>query len=258
MTALRDQLHVSIEILKQGQYSRAVLSLEAFIQQAKPDSKPYLQAQMHLVQAYQGNGQYARASSLCRILATSQNLRVQRWAQQTIEALLQDHSTPVTLTSAARIPAPKNVPSIKPKGCGLKESAAAGIPAPQNISPQRQPKSLHSLKLQGTQAFLQTKRRLLDVYLENGQSDRAISLCLTLATSNNPNVQQWAQRAIKKLSSPPALPPAPASASSLSHLQTPSPVDSCAQPNRYFANYLEGTAMEKVVSQIRRKDTVIL
>jgi hypothetical protein len=257
MTALQDQLHVGIKILKQGQYSRAVLSLEAFIQQTKPDSKPYLQAQMHLVQAYQGNGQRARASSLCRILATSQNLRVRRWAQQTTEVLC---STPATLTSTAHISAPQNISPSKPKGCKLEEFAVARIPAPRNIQPQRQPKSLHALKLQGTQAFLQTKKRLLEIYLGNGQSDRAISLCLTLATSNNPNVQQWAQRAIKKLSPSalPVLPSVAASVSSLLYHQPSSPVDPCAKPNSYFANYLEGTAMEKVVSQIRRKDTVIL
>ena len=237
MTALRDQLHIGIATLNRGEYSHAVSSLEAFLKQVEPESKPYLQAQMHLVQAYQGNGQRTRACSLCCILATSHHSLVREWAQQTMKALVQENLIPpASLESTDGRPTAKTLPS------------------------QSQPQSLNSLSLQGTKAFLQRKKQLLESYLGKGQSDRAMSLCLTLAANNNPHVQRWAQRIIRKLSQP-ALPPAtPASVSVLSQPLKPQPSssDECAKPNRYFANYLEGTAMEKVVSQISRKNTVIL
>lgn len=237
MTALRDQLHVGIATLNQGEYSRAVSLLETFLKQAKPASKPYQQAQMHLVQAYQGNGQNARAYSLCCILATSHHSQVREWAQHTMKALAQEGlSLSASPESTDCLPAVKKLPS------------------------QTKPQRLNDLSLQGTKAFLQRKKHLLESYLGKGQGDRAMSLCLTLAASNNPNVKRWAQQIYRKLSQP-ALPPVKsASVSALSPAlnSQPSPSDECAQPNRYFANYLEGTAMEKVVSQISRKDTVII
>ncbi|PZD73894.1 hypothetical protein C1752_01786 [Acaryochloris thomasi RCC1774] len=234
MTALRDQLRVGIAILSNGQYSQAVSSLEDILKQARPASHPYLQAQMHLVQAYQGNGQSTRAYSLCCILATSQNSQVREWAQRTIKALSPNRSTSTAiLCSADR--------------------------TPQSIPPQPKAKSLQSLRLQGTRAFLLSKKRLLEIYLKQGQRERAISLCLTLATSNSSNVQLWAQQAIKKLSQP-VLPKSfsPNSTSKRTDKQQQIPLEPCGKPNRYSKNYLEGTAMEKVVSQITRKDTVIL
>ncbi|MEO0376661.1 MAG: hypothetical protein AAF329_18980 [Cyanobacteria bacterium P01_A01_bin.17] len=236
MTALRDQLRVVIATLSNGQYSQAVSSLEGILKQAKPASHPYLQAQMHLVQAYQGNGQSTRAYSLCYVLATSHNSQVREWAQRTIKALSPNRST-----SAATL------------------GSAAHITAHQSMPPQPKAKSLQSLRLQGTRAFLLSKKRLLGVYLKQGQRERAISLCLTLATSNNSNVQRWAQQAIRKLSQPVLSERSfPDSTSKWTDKQQQISLEPCGKPSRYSKNYLEGTAMEKVVSQITRKDTVIL
>lgn len=234
MTALRDQLRSGIATLSKGQYSQAVSSLEDVLKQAKPASKPYLQAQMHLVQAYQGNGQSARACALCCLLATSQNSQVREWAQQTIRALSSSRSK----TTVAR-------------------DAAAPVAAPQAPPAQPKSKSLQSLRSQGAKAFLLSKKRLLEKYLKQGQRERAISLCLTLATSNNPNVQRWAQQAINKLSQP-ARPAIAASPAPQTSNPQQSPPDPCRQPQRSSKNYLEGTAMEKVVAHITRKNTVIL
>ena len=237
MAALRDQLHAGIEHLRHNQYAQAASSLEAFLKQTEPNSKPYLQAQMHLVQAYQGNGQPERASSLCRLLTTSKNPQVREWAQQGVKTLSKSRLASIAVSSDS--------------------TQAVVPPVPENVPAQATPKVTDSLGTQSTEAVLKSKKRLIALCLERGQSKRAIALCLTLATSDNPQVQQWAKQMIRELSAPPlALPPA-SSPNLLPHgQQDQSP--QASQQDGYSTDYLKGTAMEKIVSKIMKKDTVIL
>jgi tetratricopeptide (TPR) repeat protein len=67
--------------LRQGQHQEAIAILEAFCQGQPNDSRAYLQAQMHLVEAHQNAGQMEQAIALCEQLIASENAQVQIWAQ---------------------------------------------------------------------------------------------------------------------------------------------------------------------------------
>ncbi|MGB7416241.1 MAG: zinc metalloprotease HtpX, partial [Thermosynechococcaceae cyanobacterium] len=118
MAAFPDKLRLGMDALKQGQYPQAVQTLEAFLQETDPGSKPYLQAQMHLVEAYQGNGQNDRARALCQALATSDNPQVQQWAQQVMQELPlptpSNNPPPAPPRAAAAASPPVSAPTMPP------------------------------------------------------------------------------------------------------------------------------------------------
>lgn len=122
MAALPEQLRLGIDALKQGQYPQAVQAFEAFLQQAEPGSKPYLQAQMHLVEAYQGNGQSQQAADLCRTLTASENPQVQQWARQVQQELQASQPSAPPSSPPAAVP-----PSAPPPSY---QAAAPSSPSP--------------------------------------------------------------------------------------------------------------------------------
>ncbi len=122
MAALPENLRFGIDAIKQGQFSQAVQALEACLQETAPGSKSHLQTQMHLVEAYRGNGQGQQARTLCQTLAASENSQVQQWAQQVLQALPpMPPSTP-----AAPPPAPVSAPPPGPPSPAGTVSAKAG------------------------------------------------------------------------------------------------------------------------------------
>ena len=74
-------LEIGLNALRQGQNQEAISILEAFCQCQPDDPRDYLQAQMHLVAAYQNVGQLEQAIALCQQLITADNAQVQIWAQ---------------------------------------------------------------------------------------------------------------------------------------------------------------------------------
>jgi lipopolysaccharide biosynthesis regulator YciM len=76
-----------LEALEQGQDREAIQIFETFCQNAVPDSREHLQAQMHLVKTYQNLGENERAIGLCRELLECSNAQVQIWARQTMKGL---------------------------------------------------------------------------------------------------------------------------------------------------------------------------
>ncbi len=282
MAPLPEKLRLGIQTLKQGQYSQAIHFFEAFLQETKPGGKPYLQAQMHLVEAYQGNGQDKLALSLCSLLATSDSPQVQKWAQQVIKEL-----SPVKVEQQAAVQSASMAEEIAVSSV-QSETPSSPTPATQ---PDDAP-SIPSGQEDPDVAFLQAKTQLLEKLLKRGQRDRAISLCLTMATSNNPKVKKWAQQVFRELSAansspvnlpsvrkpkaikppvsespvieapsrapispPPSLPKA--SSSSL-----PSPPKSSstqlAELQGLATDYLKVAAMEQLMLQMTTKKTVLL
>jgi hypothetical protein len=80
-------MEAGLEALNHGQEQEAVQIFETFCQNAVPNSREHLQAQMHLVKTYQNLGQNERAIALCQELLVCPNAQVQIWAQQTMKGL---------------------------------------------------------------------------------------------------------------------------------------------------------------------------
>jgi lipopolysaccharide biosynthesis regulator YciM len=80
-------MEAGLEALHQGQDREAIQIFETFCQNAVPDSREHLQAQMHLVKTYQNLGENERAIGLCRELLECSNAQVQIWARQTMKGL---------------------------------------------------------------------------------------------------------------------------------------------------------------------------
>lgn len=74
-------LEIGLNALRREQPQEAISILEAFCQCQPDDPRDYLQAQMHLVEAYRNVGQSAQAIALCQQLITAENAQVQIWAQ---------------------------------------------------------------------------------------------------------------------------------------------------------------------------------
>jgi tetratricopeptide (TPR) repeat protein len=74
-------LEIGLNALRQGQHQEAISILEAFCQCQPDDPRDHLQAQMHLVAAYQNVGQLKQAIDLCQRLIAADNAQVQIWAQ---------------------------------------------------------------------------------------------------------------------------------------------------------------------------------
>lgn len=80
-------MEAGLEALNQGQDQEAIQIFETFCQNAIPNSREHLQAQMHLVKTYQNLGQNEQAIALCQQLLTCTNAQVQIWAQQTLKGV---------------------------------------------------------------------------------------------------------------------------------------------------------------------------
>jgi lipopolysaccharide biosynthesis regulator YciM len=80
-------MEAGLEALNQGQDQEAIQIFETFCQNAVPNSREHLQAQMHLVKTHQNRGQMERAIALCQVLLDCPNAQVQIWAQQTMKGL---------------------------------------------------------------------------------------------------------------------------------------------------------------------------
>lgn len=76
-----------LKALNQGQNQEAIQIFETFCQNAVPNSREHLQAQMHLVKTHQSLGQTERAIELCQELLDCPNAQVQIWAQQILKGL---------------------------------------------------------------------------------------------------------------------------------------------------------------------------
>ncbi len=203
MPVVLEKFHCGIDTLRQGQYAEAIQYLEGFLKEGAPGSKPYLMAQMHLVEAYQGNGEGDLAISLCLNLATSDNPKVQQWAQQVIKEL-----SPVRLTSSAppSTPTPTSAPELaspidRPASSdgdpAKSETTSTEIERDAQTEPSQ---SDTDQLLEEVDAALQAEMQLVEAYQAEGKKELAVSVCLTLATSNNPKMQKWAQHKIRDLS----------------------------------------------------------
>jgi len=73
--------------LSQGQEQEAIQIFEIFCQNAVPNSREHLQAQMHLAKIYQNGGQHEQSIALCQQLLICNNAQVQIWAQQVLKSL---------------------------------------------------------------------------------------------------------------------------------------------------------------------------
>jgi lipopolysaccharide biosynthesis regulator YciM len=80
-------VEAGLEALHQGQNEEAIQIFETFCQNAVPDSREHLRAQMHLVKTYQNLGQSERAIGLCQELLECSNAQVQIWARQMMKGL---------------------------------------------------------------------------------------------------------------------------------------------------------------------------
>ena len=87
MSLTATSMAAGLEALNQGQDQEAIQIFETFCQNAVPNSREHLQAQMHLVKIYQNLGQNEQAIALCQQLLTCPNAQVQIWAQQTLKSL---------------------------------------------------------------------------------------------------------------------------------------------------------------------------
>lgn len=87
MSRTATSMEAGLEALNRGQAQEAIQIFETFCQNAAPNSREYLQAQMHLVKTYQNLGQNKQAIALCQQLLICPNAQVQIWAQQTMKVL---------------------------------------------------------------------------------------------------------------------------------------------------------------------------
>ncbi len=69
-----------LEAVQQGRNAEAIDLLEMFCQLSKVN-REYWQAQIGLVQAYQGDEQTEKAIALCQKLLVNKNFEVQAWAR---------------------------------------------------------------------------------------------------------------------------------------------------------------------------------
>lgn len=90
---LPELLTEGVTACKEGRYPKAVQYLEDYCQGC-PDhqTKDYIEAQMHLVKAYQENGQYSSAIALCQQMTNHTNPQVQAWANKTLPLLSREVS----------------------------------------------------------------------------------------------------------------------------------------------------------------------
>ena len=87
MSRTATSMTAGLAALSQGQDQEAIQIFETFCQNAVPNSREHLQAQMHLAKIYQNVGQHEQSIALCQQLSTCTNAQVQIWAQQVLKSL---------------------------------------------------------------------------------------------------------------------------------------------------------------------------
>lgn len=85
-------LEAGLEALRQERYSEAIDLLNAYCQTAKPTSRDYWQAKMHLVKTYRQQGELQQAIDLCQQLLDHSNAQIQIWAQQELWRIEQQQT----------------------------------------------------------------------------------------------------------------------------------------------------------------------
>jgi Zn-dependent protease with chaperone function len=90
-------LEIGLAALKQGQYSDAITSLEAVVQN-QPEQGVGLKAQMGLVSAYEKVGEPAKAIALCQTLSRHPNAQMKAWAMRNLATLTKRY--PQAIASA--------------------------------------------------------------------------------------------------------------------------------------------------------------
>jgi hypothetical protein len=94
MTVTAISMAAGLEACHQGRDPEAIEIFQSFCKQAEPGSREFLQAQMHLVKAYQRLEQTTEAIALCEELTICANAQVQIWAHQTLKELTAPEATP--------------------------------------------------------------------------------------------------------------------------------------------------------------------
>jgi tetratricopeptide (TPR) repeat protein len=248
MSSPSELLQAGIEAVKQGRYSEAARSLEAFCRSStNPHSKDYYQAQMWLVKAYQENGQSEQALTLCRELAASKNPQVQVRGQRMLQSLLARDVSQTQATDSS--PQPQTQPT---QALCEEQSQTEQPPAPtlSNKQPLTQEQASELLKAgnkalkqgryaQAVQAleefcretdstakdYSQAQMWLCKAYKANGQLEEAIALCRQLSTSENQVARIWGEQFLQSLS--------PADAFEVPPSQPISPVEQTAEVSQY-------------------------
>lgn len=220
MSDRSDLLKTGIEALQNQRPEDAVQALEAFCQtQALPYSKPYIQAQMWLVRAYQENGQLKAAIALCQQMSASQTLQVRSWAEGVLPRLQAEDLGSSQGAGSARAVAPEPDP-VTPR---LSVEAASELLSQGNqaLKVRRFAAAVEALATycQGTDPatsdYAQAQMWLVKAYKGNEQLEAAIALCEQLLTHEKEYVRTWATQYYQTLVSDADLPPEPSSPSSV-------------------------------------------
>jgi len=229
MTAPSDLLQAGVEALKQQRFPEAIQSLETFCDsQPSAHTKDYLQAQMWLVKAYQGNGQLPEAIALCQQMLTSDHPKVQAWVQRVLPTLEASQAT-ATANPAATVAQP-----TAPQALLSPEQAAALYKAGGAALKLKQfDKAIAALEdyCQGADPtmgdYAQAQMWLVKAYQSNDQQEAAIALCEKLLNHERDYVKAWAQQMHVRLA-PPA--PQPETSTDLPPASSQSGQHRSAQP----------------------------
>lgn len=130
-------LKVGADAMREARYADAILALETFCKGAiDRRSKPFFQAQMALVQAYQHTGQELHAIALCDQLIKSNVPQVQQWARAARSQLVENPNPTAASANATSEPAPELVSEPAP------ESAADYRPETETAAASDRPSFL--------------------------------------------------------------------------------------------------------------------
>lgn len=137
-------LAAGLAALQKRQFVGAIANLEGVPASARPSVR--WKAQVALVKAYAGNGQWDGAIALCQSLTTAPNASVQTWATQ----WLQTHTPPapkpadweadlaanLTLRKPGRSPAPRStpIPATSAPATSTPATSAPATPTPADLS----------------------------------------------------------------------------------------------------------------------------
>lgn len=93
-------LKSGLDWLNQKDYAKAIPALQKFCQHCSDSqSKAYLQAQMGLVRAYSGCGQWQEAIALCQPLTAHPNPQIQTWAARSLDSIHKAMETRIAASS---------------------------------------------------------------------------------------------------------------------------------------------------------------
>lgn len=182
-------LTAGIEAATQKRYSEAIEHLENFCQScADTHSKDYIQAQMWLVKAYQGNKQPEKAMALCQQMATYENPQVKSWVEKIVGVLSATMKSP---TPAKKEP----VELFQAGNMAIKQRCyVEAIPLLEEyleVSPDN-----------NSQDYSQVQMWLVKAYQRTGNLEKAQALCEQLQQNENPLVQSWVQQILPSLNKP--------------------------------------------------------